>query len=142
MEKRNMKRLVPQQNPDRPHDLELAKARFRVASIQSGPSEAVRRHPFSSLIGTLAATFAITGIFGSLIGRPSKEDSDHDRGTKPKKQAAGFRPPPGMMHWFLTMGMQLVQAYFTKTVADSRNKQDDSPQTSDRSDEATFHAQG
>ncbi len=137
-----MKRLVPQQKPSHPHDLELAKARFLVASIQSGPSEAVRRHPFSSLIGTLAATFAITGIIGSLVGRSSKNDSDSDRETKPKKRSGGSHLPSGMMHWFLTMGMQLVQAYFTKAAADSKKKQDDSPHTSDRSDEAAAYGQG
>lgn len=139
-----MKRYVPQQTPDPSHDLERAKARFLIASVQSGPSAMVRRHPWSSTIGTFAGTFAITGIIASLVPSHSSDNensnTDQQAASKPGKKSM---IPAGMMRWLGTIGMQLVQAYITKSAVDAKSKSQEAEHTSDTpSDEAMPHAVG
>lgn len=100
-------RYVPERQSD-VNDLDLAKARLRVAAIQAAPTELIRRHPWSSVLGTFAAAVAISGLMG---GRSKKVVTVEG---KQEKVGSGFSLPPGFLHGVMGLGMQFAQTYLMK----------------------------
>ncbi len=96
-------------------DLNVAKARLRVAAIQAAPSAMIQRHPWGSVIGACASAFAVAGLLGLAHRGEPKSTSSADQ---PKRKSSGLRFPAGMMQWAITLGMQLVQAHLTKKAAE------------------------
>ena len=115
-----MLRLSPdKQNQE--DELEIGKARFKVAALQAAPtalaSEFVRQHPWPTVLGTAALSLAL----GALVGGRRKvyvAAGDHNGHGK----AVYSAPPPPKASWIgpiITMGSNLLQAYITKQMSDA-----------------------
>ncbi|HEX8340031.1 MAG TPA: hypothetical protein VF624_03905 [Tepidisphaeraceae bacterium] len=111
-----MLRLSPKkQEPE--DELELGKARFKIAAIQAAPSDIIRRHPFSSLLGTTAIAVAIGAL---AAGSRSRRAAPTGHANGQTNTAAP--PPVQKANWIgpvLSMASNLVQAYVTKQMTDS-----------------------
>jgi hypothetical protein len=115
-----MQRYAPQTPPrDADADLELAKSRLRVAAVQAGPAEFIRRHPLSTFVGTLSGAFALAAM---LAGRKTVQ---HERGCDKQKLEGGFKLPAGITQWAMGLGMQMLQTQLNKRAMEKGAAADD-----------------
>lgn len=113
-------RYVPEPHSD-VNDLDLAKARLRVAAIQAAPTELIRRHPWSSMLGTFAAAVAIAGVVGGRSRKVVHTDGKHDNA----RSSGGFALPAGFLQGVTNLAIQLTQAYVTKHAVKKGAEADD-----------------
>jgi hypothetical protein len=119
----DMLRLSPSKE-SQADELALGKARFKVAAIQAAPTDLIRRHPWSSVLGTAAAGLA-AGIL--LTPRPVQHVHVDGPDAAPGKNGNGYKPAPPpapKVSWLaplVSMASNLIQAYLTKQIHDSQS---------------------
>ena len=94
-------------------------------AVQAGPSEFIRRHPFSTVIGTAAATFSLTAIAKLFMGGSSKKSDAPDSGSarKSARNSRGSSVSGTVLRSILHMGLPIIQSQLTTHFAKKHAEQ-------------------
>lgn len=104
-------------------ELHHAKMRLRQAAQDAGPSALVRRHPWSSMIGTMTGAFALTTIVKLFAKRPIHVRSNgfvSSSSSKPGKSST-YGP---LLQSLLHMGLPIIQSQFIRLLNQRRQESD------------------